>query len=268
MKKLILIFLLFPFVLFAQPTYFGSIGVPTDNSTSAASPVAFANPPIASMASGDLVIVYAYCRNASATIDVSNTGGQSWTSETQHQSSSAVLTGRVFWCRYNGTWSAAPSFSFSSVTNTNVVMHVFRPVTSTNSWALSTATTTAVENTLTSRAAASSFGNPSDAGTYTPNNNNTVSLAICSTDDDNTWNNPTQSFTQVTSPSAQFRNTSGSDVSSAYSYRIQGTAASMNATSLTQATLGNDPGISGLYIWYEFTPAPYSKKGQFFQFFK
>jgi hypothetical protein len=213
--------------------------------------------------------VYAYCRNASATISINNGGGQSWTSEATHNSSTSVLTGKVFWCRYNGTWSAAPSFSFSSTTNTNVVMLVFRPVTSTNSWGLSTASTTNVENTLLSYAAAATFGVPTDAATFTPTRDNTVSLAIRSTADDNTWGTPTGTgWTQVTSPSAQFRNTSGSDVSSAYTYIIQGTAASIPVSGLSQATLGNDAGIAGLYIWYEFTPSAYNKSGQFFNFFK
>lgn len=236
-------------------TYFGSIAVPTDNGTNATSPVAFANPPIASMAAGDLVVVYAYCRNASATIDVSNTGGQSWTSETTHQGTSATLTARVFWCRFNGTWSAAPSFSFSSTTNTSVVMHVFRPNTSTNSWGLSTASTTNQENTLTSRASATSHGNPADAATFTPTESNTVSLSIVSSQDDNTWGSLTGAgWTQVTSPASQFRNLAGNDTSCAFAYFLQGAAASIPVTGLSQLANGPDAGIGGLYIWYEFTP--------------
>lgn len=256
MKKLLLL-LLFPISLNAQ-TYFGSVAVPTDNGTSATSPVAFANPPIASMVSGDLVIVYAYCRTGSATISVSNAGGQTWTSETAHSSSTATLTGRIFWCTYNGTWSAAPSFSFSATTNTNVVMHVFRPSSGSNSWALSTATTTGTENTLVSNVSAATWTVPFDIGsTYTPDNNKTVNLAIFNTDDDNTWGSPSGTgWTQVTSPASQFRNTSGSDVSSAYMYIIKATAGTVPFCQLTEATLGNDGGIQGLYIWYEVPPAP------------
>jgi len=265
MKKL-LILLLFPIYLFGQPTYFGSVGVPTDNGTSAASPVAFANPPIASMAAGDLVVVYAYCRNASATIAVSNAGGQSWTSETAHQSSTAVLTGQVFWCRYNGTWSAAPSFSFSSTTNTNVVMHVFRPVTSTNQWSLDPGANTLNINIPRSFAAAATISSPSAATSTTFDN--TVNLYFVSTDDDNTWGTPTGSgWTQVTSPSSQFRNTSGNDISSSYMYLFLSTAGSVARPSLTEATNGNDPGIHGQYMWREYTANTRNANSDFFKLF-
>lgn len=237
-------------------TYFGSIGVPTDNGTSAASPVTFANPPIASMATGDLVIVYAYCRNAAATITINNAGGQTWTSETNHQSSTSTLTGRIFWCRFNGTWSAAPSFAFTSTTNTNCVMHVFRPNTSTNSWALITATNTVSENAMTSRVAAATWAWPLDAANFTPDSNDTVTIVSFITEDDNTWGTLTGTgWTQVTSPSAQFRNTSGNDVSSTYAYIIQGTAASIPVMGLTQTANGNDAGIYSGFLWREFTPA-------------
>jgi hypothetical protein len=256
MKGLIL--LLFPIFTFGQPTFHGAIGVPADNGTSAASPVSFNSgvAPLSTMQAGDLAIIYLYCRNNAATLGINNGGGQSWNSETTHQSSTSVLTGKVLWCRFNGTWGASPSFTYSSTTNTNAVMVIFRPATSTNSWGLSTASTTNIENTLVSYAASAIFGVPADAATFTPAQNNTVSLAIRSTADDNTWGTPTGTgWAQITSPSSQFRNTSGSDVSSAYTYIIQGTAASIPVSGLSQATLGNDAGIAGLYIWYEFTPS-------------
>jgi hypothetical protein len=59
MRRLITILFLLPLFLSAQITYFNSASTPADNGTSATSPVAFSNPPIASMAAGDLVIVYA-----------------------------------------------------------------------------------------------------------------------------------------------------------------------------------------------------------------
>jgi hypothetical protein len=260
MRKLIFI-LLFPVGLQAQ-TFFGAVGVPSDPGTSAVSPVAFANPPIASMAAGDLVVVYAYCRNASATIDLNVSGGQNWTLETLHNSSTATLSGRVFWCRFDGTWDAAPSFTFSSTTNTNVVMVVYRPVTSTNSWALSAASTTAHENSLRSFAAAANVGIPQDAGSYTPAQNNNVTVCFVSTDDDNTWTAAGgTTFTKITSPSAQFRNTSGSDASSSVAWLFQTTASSVSAENVfTEATLGNDPGIIGFYIFYEYTPVSLSRR--------
>ena len=237
-------------------TRFGSVGVPTDNGTSAVSPVAFANPPIASMVAGDLVVVIAYCRNAAATIAVSNAGGQTWTSETAHQSSTATLTARVFWCRYNGTWSAAPSFSFSSTTNTNVVMHVFRPTTGSNLWGKDPIASGGLsDNELISYAAPGT--SLVQINNFTPLNNSNVTVYIWVSEDDNTWNPVgggagSPAVTAITSPSAQFRNTSGNDVSSAYGYLIQTTAATVGAPTGQQVTNGGDAGIKGTFTFYEF----------------
>jgi hypothetical protein len=252
MRRLITILFLLPLFLSAQITYFNSASTPADNGTSATSPVAFSNPPIASMAAGDLVIVYAYCRNSGATIAVSNAGGQSWTSEAAHQSSTATLTGQVFWCRYNGTWSGAPSFSFSSTTNTNVVMHVFRPITSTNHWNKDPTSGNPNTNKIQSfLAGATIAGNAASFGTI---NANTVSVQFWATDDDNTWGSLTGSGWTSTG-NAQYRNTSGNDVSSTYAHSIRTSAGTVSQPTKTEATNGNDPGIIGLFTWYEYTPS-------------
>lgn len=263
MKKVIILLLLLPVFGIGQ-TYFGSVGVPTDNGTSAASPVSFANPPIASMVTGDLVIVYAYCRNAAATISINNAGGQTWTTETARQSATSTLTGQVFWCRYNGTWSAAPSFTFSSTTNTNAVMHVFRPTSGTNQWAKETSfpggglSHNSLEDFIANATIAQVGGSSATANTC-------VGLAIWSTDDDNSWGTLSGTgWTQVTSPASQFRNTSGSDVSSAYAYKISTAQAS---PSLTQTANGNDPGVQGMFFFYEFTANTRNANSDFFKVF-
>lgn len=116
-------------------TYFGSASTPADNGTSTGTPKAV-TPPV-SMVVGDLVVMFGYYRGTS-TIAVSATGGQSWSNiVTSAAAAGPVLSTFATWCRYNGTWSTDPSLSFStSSTNTNVVMHVFRPTNSVNTWAL------------------------------------------------------------------------------------------------------------------------------------
>lgn len=269
MKKILLLILLFPMFGVSQ-TYFGSIAVPADNGTSATSPVSFANPPIASMVAGDLVIVILYARNATATFGINNTGGQTWTTETAHQGSTATLSAVVLWCRYNGAWSAAPSFTFSSTTNTNAVMHVFRPTSGTKEWAkdpLAASGTTS--NTFVSYAAPGSA--IVNMFTFTPQNNNNVTIFMTMTDDDNSWSLSaagTPTSTQVTSPASFFRNTSGSDASSVYSYVIQSTAAAFSAAvNFTQTVNNNDPGIKGSWTFYEYSVITRNANSDFFKVF-
>ena len=120
-------------------TYFNSASTPADNGTSTGTPIAVTPP--GSMVTGDLVVMFGYYRGNS-TIAVSATGGQTWsTAMASTNSGGSTISYFVTWCRYNGTWGANPSLSFStSSTNCNVVMHVFRPTTGTNVWALEATT--------------------------------------------------------------------------------------------------------------------------------
>lgn len=249
MKRIFFILLLF-FSLHASAaiTYLGSASSPSDNGTSATSPVSIT--PVGSMTAGDLVFVYVSARNASATFSVSNSGGQTWNTETLHNSSTAVLSGQVYWCVYNGTWSANPSWTYSSTTNTNAVMHVFRPTGTTYSWALNSFNAGS-GNFLVSTSSVSSFG----TGQHTPANYPSLSIGIESTDDDNTYD-VIAGTDWVSLGNAQYRNTSGSDVSSSYGYVIRATnTGTINQGSKALLTLGPDPGIQGRYSFYEVPPA-------------
>ncbi len=227
-------------------TLFGSVSVPTDNGTNTTNPTAFANPPIASMVAGDLVFVYAYCRTSGATLAVSNAGGQTWTSGTSQSSGNATLSANFFWCRFNGTWSAAPSFSFGATTNNNVVMLVFRPTSGSNLWAVDPGKA----GTFVDFAATTSI--LITAG-YTPTNASTVSICAWNTDDDNTWGTFSGSGWSKTSLSAQFRNTSGNDSSSSFGYNIQTTATSISNVAQNEATNGADGGFTFIICFYEIT---------------
>lgn len=224
-------------------TLFGSASVPTDNGTNTTNPTAFANPPIASMAAGDLVIIFAWCRTSAATIAMSNTGGQSWNSFVSQSSANATLSVNVFWCTYNGTWSAAPSVSFGATTNNCVLMIVFRSSGGTvNQWGIDTAVGAFVD-----RAAAASF----TISEWTPKQQSSVSIGASFTDDDNTWSISGTNWVR-TNLSNQYRNTSGNDTSCCVAYQIQNSPAATNNLVLTEATLGNDGGFTFAICFSEF----------------
>ena len=95
-----------------MPFTFRSVGThfPATDNTNGTGPGPAAVTPPATLQAGDLyVIVAAYRGNA--TLTLSNTGGQTWTTEANTQGNS--VTARVFWTRFNGTWAGNPS-----VTNT------------------------------------------------------------------------------------------------------------------------------------------------------
>lgn len=116
-------------------TYFASASTPTDPGTNTGTPVAVVPP--GSMVAGDLVVFYGYYRGSS-TLSISNTGGQTWTTGVASaNASNPTLSYFMSWCRFNGSWSANPSIAFTtSSTNTNAVMHVFRPTSGANTWAV------------------------------------------------------------------------------------------------------------------------------------
>jgi hypothetical protein len=227
-------------------TLFGSASVPTDNGTNTTNPTAFSNPPVGSMVAGDLVFVYAYCRTSSATIAVSNSGGQSWTSGTSQSSANATLSANFFWCIYNGTWSAAPSFSFGATINNNVVMLVFRPTSGSNTWAVDSGQT----GSFVDRAAALSF----IITGWTPSNASTVSIGVWNSDDDNTWGTLVGAQWSKTSLSAQFRNTSGNDTSSTFAYCIRTSSGGTGNVAQSQST--SDGGFTLGICFYEQAVTP------------
>ena len=66
--------------------------------------------PPASLQPGDLMVIVAAYRGT-ATLALTETGGQVWTSETNAQANGQTV--RVFWSQFNGFWTANPA-----VTNT------------------------------------------------------------------------------------------------------------------------------------------------------
>lgn len=191
------------------------------------------------MLPGDLVIMIGQRRASNITLTVSETGGQVW-------NALPVLTGttnispRIFWCRFNGTWTANPSVAMTASSTNSVIMHVFRPPGRNYSWAVD------VSQVSTAHAAAASITVPS-VTTIRPN---TITLAAWFTADDNTWGNPSAGWT--TTGTAQYRNTAGTDQSCSFAHQIRTTAGSTGNVAKTQTALGNDAARSAIVTFYPY----------------
>ena len=210
--------------------YYGSASTPADNGTNTANPTAVTPP--GGMQAGDLVLMMAQARANSGTIAISQAGGQSWTSETQQNQTLCRI--RLFWCRFNGTWSANPSVSMGTTNCNTVVMHVFRPSNTSSVWQADVAQ---VSNNFASPPAPNSTVTIPGITTIT---DGALIFATWATADDNTWGSLTGGWS--TPGSAQYRNTSGSDQSQTHAYRVMTTAGASGNVSKNQATLGGDEG--------------------------
>ena len=254
MRGLIIFLLLLSLNVCGQ-TYVASNSNPADGGSLASGSINTTMP--GSAAAGDLIVAIVTTRNATGTFGIGNPANQTWNTLTPHQSSTATLSMGVFWCQYNGSVNGQTlNFTSSSSTSSSVVLHAFRPTSSSNVWGVDANTPS---NGLHSFNASTGAINADPVGSWTPANNNSVSLAIWATDDDNTWGSLTGTG-WVTTGSAQYRNTAGSDQSSSYAHRILTTAASVANPSKTQATLGGDPGIKGAFVFYEYTSTALPRK--------
>ncbi|MDI7261869.1 MAG: hypothetical protein QME90_18390 [Thermodesulfobacteriota bacterium] len=210
-------------------TYFGSASTPADNGTNTANPTTVIPP--ANMQAGDLVLMIAQARAISGALAISNAGGQSWTSETQQNQTNCRI--RLFWCRFNGTWSANPSVSFGSNNCNTVVMHVFRPSNTSSVWQVDVAQVSG------------NFAAPPPPRTVTIPGITTITdgalvFATWASRDNNTWGSLTGGW--LIPGSDQYRNRSGLDQSQTHAYKVMATAGASGNVSKNQATLGGDAG--------------------------
>ena len=235
--------LFFQCTAYAAITYVGSASNPADNGSADATVVAVTPP--AGIQLGDLVVLIANAREAAQTLAISNTGGQTWTSETANTTNT---TQRIFWARYNGTWAANPSVSFPMGANsTTVVMHVFRPTAVTNTWAIDVALT----NSSFTAAAGGADKTITGINVVTPG---ALVLATWTTQDDNTWTLQTAGWTNA--GNAQYRNLDGNDASQSAAYRVMPAAGPTGNITNRQTALGNDLGNSGIIAFREIQVPP------------
>lgn len=222
----------------AAITYFASASNPTDNNSLDSTTLAVTPP--GSMLAGDLVIMIANARDSGQTLAISATGGQTWTSQTGNTTNASQ---RIFWARYNGTWSANPSVSFPAVARaTTVVMHVFRPSSSANGWVLD------VAQTNSSYAAPASPFDVAITGITTVTNGALVLASWVSTDN-NTWQVQTGGWTSA--GGTQYRNADGNDSSQSAAYRIMPTAGASGNVTNRQTANGGDAGNTSILAFKE-----------------
>ena len=224
-------------------TFFGVSSSVIDNFPGGqAGPTVTVVPP-ALMQSGDLVVVYVHYSGNSGTITTGNTGGQSWnigaTATNGTNNRMAIL-----WCRYNGTWSANPTFTISSGTNAmTALMYVFRPNSSSSQWGVHINETTTV-NTGTSQSTAA-------FSTTLPR---TVSMGFFGNASTNTWGAVSGAgWVKPVFPTlaAQVRNNATGTLSHSAAYNIQSAPAAI--TSMSQTQSANTSTGRTYMTWFELT---------------
>jgi hypothetical protein len=210
-------------------TYFASASTPLDNHTNTANPTAVTPP--GGMQEGDLVLMMAVSRASSGTLAISNAGGQSWTTEPQQNQTNCRI--RLFWCRFNGTWSANPSVSFGNNNPHIVVIHVFRPPYTSSLWEVDVAQVDG------------NFAAPSPPRTVTIPGITTITdgalvFAGWASSDNNTWGSLTAGWSIPGLD--QYRNSSGNDQSETHAYRVMATAGASGNVSKNMTSGGGDAG--------------------------
>lgn len=227
-----------PFLSRTQITYIASASTPADNGTSGVSPTAVTPP---AMVAGDLVLLFAYGRTTTLTMAISVTGGQVWNDEAVI--SNTNISARLFWCRFNGTWAANPSVSFSNVATATVIMHVFRPTKPSLRWAVEA---NRVETDFAAPTTPFTVTIPG-VTTRVPSS---VSIAAWFTPDDNSWATLTGTGWTVLG-TAQYRNLNGTDGSGSFAYNIKTTAGATNDVSKNQTANGGDLGTTMIITFFE-----------------
>lgn len=211
-------------------TYFGSADNPADNSSFLDSSLPCVITPPGSMSNGQLVVVEVDYNNNTTTRDIaiSATGGQTWNSFIHHGTPHNYA---LYWCQFNGTWSANPSWTHSGsafTTGYGVHMQVFTASAGSPTWAIDvadaaatyTAPTTPFDVTITGQTSVSA--NTVTVAIWTAGSN-TITWALQTAG----WSNP--------GGATQWRNTSGLVTSMAY--KIQTSAgATGNVTNRQSAT--------------------------------
>ncbi|MGE0556647.1 MAG: DUF6701 domain-containing protein [Burkholderiales bacterium] len=202
------------------------------------------------MQAGDLVILVANVREAGRTLAISATGGQAWTSETTNTTNT---TQRIFWARYNGTWSANPSVANGGgggINATTLVMHVFRPTSSVNTWAVDVALTNGSFTAVAGGADKTITG----INTVTPG---ALVFATWATADNNTWALQTAGWANA--GGTQYRNLDSNDSSQSAAYQIMPTAGATGNVTNRQTANGNDAGNSAIIAFREVPTTYFSR---------
>jgi len=185
---------------------------------------------------GDLIVAQVFVRANTAPWLVGVTGGQDWNKTVVHVGANHSYA--TFFCRFNGTWAADPSFLNTSTEGTVGFIHVFRPTDPNARWGLE------------QYALGSGAGTGFTITGVTPRSQNTVSLATVVSIDDNEY--------VLTTPGRwswpgikQQRTTGGADGAISTVYLTQAAPSATGNVTLTQATLGADAGLTMVQVFAE-----------------
>lgn len=228
-------------------TFFGAANNPTDNG-SLGGPGPIAVTPPASMVAGDFVVLAGQCKTAED-ISVSEAGGQTWTALAHWTAISGVTDRmRLFYARFNGTWSADPSLSVPTDTDAfTVAMMVWRPSASDNLWDVD------VAQVSTSAAAPGSPFDVTIAGITTLTDGALV-LGGWASADNNSWALQTGGWANA--GLAQYRNSLGTDQSMSFGYLVMGAAGATGDVVNRQTVAGGDSYHTAIIAFKEIAVAP------------
>jgi hypothetical protein len=176
-----------------------------------------------------VVIVAAY--RGTATLGLAQTGGQTWTTGPNAQANSQTVTVRLFWCRFNGTWTANPSVTTTGTGTLTVY-----------SFAVDVADGLYPEIDVPFTSASHNGGTVT-VPSLTTTTAGALALAGWVSDNNNAWSAPPPGWS-LPGGQAQWRNTAGSDNSLALAYRIMGPAGATGTIARTQTENGPDEGLS------------------------
>ncbi len=184
--------------------------------------------PPASLQPGDLMVIVAAYRGT-ATLTLSETGGQVWTSETNAQANGQTV--RVFWSQFNGFWTANPA-----VTNTTgalpLTVYAF-------AFDMAPGLYPVIDVPFVS---GSHAGGTVTVPSFDTNTTGVLALAGWISGDNNTWGAATTGWS-TPGGQAQWRNSNGSDSSIAFAYRLLGPGGPSGNIVRTQSASGPDNGL-------------------------
>ena len=205
-------------------TLYDTVALPDADDGGQAGPSVSITPP-EGMETDDFVTVFVNYRGNSETITVSNAGGQTWTSATQINNTNVRF--RMFYCKFNGTWTSNPIFTVGSGTSTmTAVMNVWKGVD----------TSTPLDVSITTGTGTSASMVVPGMGTNYSNSRMIVAMA---SDDDNLWNIPAGWENTLRN---QYRNSTGNDNSIAIGHKTKKTPGlneNVTFTKTTQNTSAN-----------------------------
>lgn len=220
------------------PTYLASASNPADNGTGG-EPTTLAVTPPANMRAGDLVVLLGIHRLAADTITLSATGNQLWNDTGNLNGTLGSV--HLWWCEFNGTFSANPSLAFAAESGTipvSAIMLVFHKGVGQGAvWKIDTAIAGGVEGSASTVVVTG----------ITPAHDDNVTLAGWLVPNISTWGTLAGTGWNALE-TAQFRNSIGNDISATFAYNAQAAKATTNDVSQNPTTAA--AGTSFIISWY------------------